>query len=138
MATVAAVGEPGKDVKLTHYWKVVTPPGEGWKVFTHLEGPNHQNFINADHPPVKGKYPVSQWKAGEIMKMLDQPKNAVNSAAYTFGYNRPLFAERVHDILTAISYFRGDDKPWGVVDIVGLNGAGHWVAAACGHRYSSL
>src|SRR5215467_2222569 len=55
--------EPGKDVKVTHYWKVVTPPGDGWKIFTHLEGPNHQNFINADHPPVKGKYPVAAWKA---------------------------------------------------------------------------
>jgi hypothetical protein len=62
--------------------------------------------------------------------VVKEPKNAVNSAAYTFGYNRPLFAERVHDILTAASYFRGDDKPWGVVDLVGLNGAGHWVAAA--------
>src|SRR5882672_49219 len=33
-----AVVEPGKDVKLTHYWKVVAPPGEGWRVFTHLDG----------------------------------------------------------------------------------------------------
>src|SRR5437016_6586648 len=35
--------EPGRDVKLTHYWKLVASPGEGWKTFTHLEGPNHQN-----------------------------------------------------------------------------------------------
>jgi hypothetical protein len=60
--------EPGKDVKLTHYWKMVASPGDGWKVFTHLEGPNKQNFINADHPPVRGKYPVSSWKAGEIIR----------------------------------------------------------------------
>ncbi len=63
-------------------------------------------------------------------RIADAPKNAVNSAAFTFGYNRALFAERVHDVLTAVSYFRGDDKPWGVVDVVGLNGAGHWAAAA--------
>jgi Carbohydrate family 9 binding domain-like len=60
--------EPGKDVKLTHYWKFVATPGDGWKTFTHLEGPNHQSFINADHPPVKGKYPVSAWKAGDIVR----------------------------------------------------------------------
>src|SRR5258708_6875726 len=60
--------EPGRDVKLTHYWKLVAPPGEGWKTFTHLEGPNHQNFVNADHATVKGKYPVSRWKAGEIIR----------------------------------------------------------------------
>jgi Carbohydrate family 9 binding domain-like len=63
-----ATVEPGKDVKLTHYWKFVATPGDGWKTFTHLEGPNHQSFINADHPPVKGKYPVSAWKAGDIVR----------------------------------------------------------------------
>ena len=52
------------------------------------------------------------------------------SAAYTFGYNRAVFAQRVHDVLTAASYYRGDEQPLGVVDIVGLNGAGHWAAAA--------
>ena len=43
------------------------------------------------------------------------------AAAYTFGYNRAVFAERVHDVLTAASYFRGDDQPLGVVDVVGFN-----------------
>jgi hypothetical protein len=60
--------EPNKDVTLTHYWKLVAAPGEGWKTFTHLEGPNKQNYINADHPPVKGKYPVGSWKVGEIIR----------------------------------------------------------------------
>jgi hypothetical protein len=63
-----AVVEPGHDVKLTHYWKVVAPIGDGWRVFTHLNGPNNQPFINVDHPPLKGKYAVSQWKAGEILR----------------------------------------------------------------------
>lgn len=60
--------EPGKDFKLTHYWKVVSPPGEGWRTFTHMNGPNKQGYINADHGPVRGKYPVSQWKAGDIIR----------------------------------------------------------------------
>jgi len=50
-------------------------------------------------------------------------------AGYTYGYNYPLFAKRVHDILTAVAYARhclGGEK----VDVVGLGGAGHWVAAA--------
>lgn len=59
---------PGKEIKLTHYWKAISSPGEGWKVFTHLEGPNHQGFVNADHVSVGGKYPLSQWKAGEIIR----------------------------------------------------------------------
>ena len=60
--------EPGKDVTLTHYWKLVSPPGQEWKTFTHLNGAGNKNFINADHAPVKGKYPVGSWKAGEIIR----------------------------------------------------------------------
>src|SRR5882672_5634711 len=63
-----ATPEPGRDVKLTHYWKMVASPGDGWKPFTHIEGPNRQSFINADHPAVKGKYPPSAWKPGEIIR----------------------------------------------------------------------
>src|SRR5215467_6069065 len=49
--------EPGKDVTLTHYWKLVASPGQEWKTFTHLNGSGGggKNFINADHAPVKGK-----------------------------------------------------------------------------------
>jgi len=50
-------------------------------------------------------------------------------AGYTYGYNHPLFSQRVHDLLTAIQYARhelGATK----VDLIGLHGAGHWVLAA--------
>jgi hypothetical protein len=60
--------EPGKDVVLTHYWKLVASPGQDWKTFTHLNGGGGKSFINADHSPVKGKYPVGSWKAGEIIR----------------------------------------------------------------------
>jgi hypothetical protein len=50
-------------------------------------------------------------------------------AGYTFGYNYPLFAQRVHDILSAVSFAR--DRLHGErVYLVGLGGAGHWVLAA--------
>ena len=65
-----------------------------------------------------------------LAKTRKVPADKRASAAYTFGYNRAVFAQRVHDVLTAASYYRGDEKPLGVVDIVGLNGAGHWAAAA--------
>jgi Carbohydrate family 9 binding domain-like len=60
--------EAGKDVRVTHYWKVVAPVGEGWKVFTHISGTNKQGFANVDHTPVSGKYPAMKWKAGEIIR----------------------------------------------------------------------
>jgi hypothetical protein len=60
--------EAGKDLKVTHYWKVVAAPGEGWRTFTHVQGPNKAGYMNVDHGPVRGKYPVSQWKPGNIIK----------------------------------------------------------------------
>lgn len=51
-------------------------------------------------------------------------------AGFTYGYNHPLFAQRVHDILTLVSFVRGDDHGAQKVHVVGLDGAGLWVAAA--------
>jgi len=73
--------EPGKDVLLTHYWKLVSSPGQDWKAFTHLNGA--KNFINADHAPVKGKYPVGAWKAGEIIRDQHSIRLPANWAAPT-------------------------------------------------------
>lgn len=52
-------------------------------------------------------------------------------AGYTFGYNHPMFSQRVHDVLTLVSLARNVDEPAEKVYLVGLDGAGHWVAAAC-------
>ncbi|MHC4145809.1 MAG: acetylxylan esterase, partial [Planctomycetota bacterium] len=46
-------------------------------------------------------------------------------AGWTYCYNLPVFARRVHDILAVIS-----SVETGEVDVVGLNGTGHLVAAA--------
>ncbi len=53
-------------------------------------------------------------------------------AGYTFGYNHPLFSQRVHDVLTVVAYL-GDTRRKPAVEevcLAGLEGAGHWVAAA--------
>jgi len=60
--------DAGKDLKLTQYFKVLASPGDGWRTFTHIEAPGKQNYVNADHTPVDGKYPVSAWKAGDIIR----------------------------------------------------------------------
>jgi hypothetical protein len=56
--------------------------------------------------------------------------NPRQSASYTFCYNHTLFAQRVHDILTLIAFARGYENQPSRVDLVGLNGAGPWAAAA--------
>jgi len=52
-------------------------------------------------------------------------------AGFTYGYNHPLFAQRVHDILSLVSFVKHHDEQPGRIDLVGLDGAGAWVAAAC-------
>ncbi len=66
-------------------------------------------------------------------------RTPVNRAfpGYTFGYNRPLVAERVHDILTAVAFARGQGAK--VVHLVGQEAAGPWVIMAralCGDAVS--
>jgi hypothetical protein len=59
---------------------------------------------------------------------------------YTTGYNRPLIAERVHDLLTAVRYARSLPEA-GSVHLVGIGRAGPWTslaAALCSEELSSL
>jgi hypothetical protein len=52
-----------------------------------------------------------------------------NYAGYTYGYNPPLFAQRVHDILTILAALKTREEVRRIY-LVGLEGAGRWVAAA--------
>lgn len=51
-------------------------------------------------------------------------------AAYTYGYNPPLFAQRVRDLLTLVTFIRNHERQPRRISAVGLPGAGAWVAAA--------
>ncbi len=53
------------------------------------------------------------------------------SAVYYYGYNHGLFARRVHDVLTALTFIRNHET-WEVktVGLAGEPGTGHWIAAA--------
>ncbi len=64
---------------------------------------------------------------------LSAGKVAVNDkfAGFTFGYNRSLAAQRVHDVLTAVAYARGHEKTRRV-HLLGLDRAGPWVLLARG------
>ena len=54
-----------------------------------------------------------------------------NYAGYTFGYNRPLLANRVHDVLTAVAFAKSREKTK-KVHLVGFGAAGPWVLLARG------
>lgn len=63
----------------------------------------------------------------------DATPRAIDSryAGYTFGYNRPLLADRIHDILTAVAFARGE-KGVETVHLVGWEKAGPWTLLARG------
>lgn len=65
---------------------------------------------------------------GESAGAKREPVNATY-AGFTFGYNRPLLAERVHDVLTAVAYARGHEKTK-AVHLAGFGAAGPWVLLA--------
>ncbi|HET6879847.1 MAG TPA: acetylxylan esterase [Pirellulales bacterium] len=71
-------------------------------------------FLASGQPPMKNR----------------RVKNPREFAGYTYGYNHPLFAQRVHDVLAFVSFARASEHKPDRVDLVGLNGAGPWVAAA--------
>jgi hypothetical protein len=51
-------------------------------------------------------------------------------AGYTYTYNTPLFAQRVHDVLTLIQWVRSGDHPVDSVHLVGTGGIGPVAAGA--------
>ena len=67
---------------------------------------------------------------GKAVSETRRVMNPRESAAYTLGYNRPLFVQRLHDVLSAITMIRNDQPGAEKIDLVGLKGAGHWAAAA--------
>jgi hypothetical protein len=98
------------------------------------------------HPDGKSSLPDGAGLSGAASKLLQShtailapdlfltgeygsSKAAVNSsyAGFTFGYNRPLLAERVHDILTSIAYARTVSPH---VSLLGIEKSGPWALLA--------
>jgi len=69
-------------------------------------------------------------KDGRPLDKTPRVKNPRESAAYTFGYNHAVFAQRAHDILTLVQFIRTSDRPSKRLDVVAVDGAGPWLAAA--------
>src|SRR5262249_37987015 len=67
---------------------------------------------------------------GESAGAKPMPVNS-GYAGFTFGYNRPLLANRVRDILTAVAAAKGHEKTK-TVHLVGFDKAGPWVILARG------
>ncbi len=73
---------------------------------------------------------VDVFGTGEL-SLAKPPAVNAGFAGFTFGYNRPLLAQRVHDILTAVAFAHSHDKTK-AVHLAGMGKAGVWVLLARG------
>lgn len=75
-------------------------------------------------------------KDGQPLTRAPRVQNPREAAAYTFGYNRAVFAQRVHDILSVVALARTQSQRLNEggkpdrIDLAGLDGTGPLVAAA--------
>jgi dienelactone hydrolase len=67
---------------------------------------------------------------GKPLTRTSRVKNPREAGAYTFGYNHALFVHRMHDVLSVVKFVKSKDGPAPRLTLVGLDGAGPWVAAA--------
>jgi hypothetical protein len=67
---------------------------------------------------------------GQPLARTPSVKNPREAAAYTYGYNRAVFAERVDDLLSVIRFVRDQELKSGHLGLAGLNGSGALAAAA--------
>lgn len=115
---------------------LVTPPRHNGAivVWVHPEGktslindgslvPAARKILEAD-AAVLAIDALCTGETGEIKK----PAVDVGFAGFTFGYNRPLLANRVHDILTAVAFAKQQNAK--AIHLVGFEQAGPWVVLA--------
>jgi hypothetical protein len=79
---------------------------------------------------------------GQPLKQTRTVANPREAAAYTFGYNPSLFAQRAHDVLTIVRYLKTSDveghpKP-SQVAVAGLGSAGPIASAAWSVAQASI
>ena len=67
---------------------------------------------------------------GNPLSKARKVTNPREAAAYTFGYNHALVAQRTHDLLGVMQYVRKQMSGVQRLDLVGINGAGAWAGAA--------
>lgn len=73
-----------------------------------------------------GKSPAEQ----RMQNYNNGAEGWMQAAAYTYGYNRPLFAQRVQDVLTAIRFVQLDEHAAKTIHLVGLGKVAGPIAAA--------
>ena len=87
----------------------------------------------------QGDFLPAGTKRLEKARRVDDPKNSRDAACFTYGYNSTVFAQRVQDVLSAVSVASGalpgepvasgGEQPPRRIELVGLDGGAAWAAA---------
>ncbi len=67
---------------------------------------------------------------GKAFTQTPKVRNPREAAAYTYGYNSAVFVHRVQDVLTAVKYIHGHERPSKRLSLVALDSTGPIAAAA--------
>ena len=58
---------PGESQRLSLHWLAVDEPSRDFTVFVHLVDENGNQVAGADSPPVRGDYPTTLWRVGDVI-----------------------------------------------------------------------
>ena len=60
---------PGETMRVTWYWQVLAPPGEGWALFTHIEDRGSGRVLRQDgNGTLRWLYGPDHWRAGQFVR----------------------------------------------------------------------
>jgi hypothetical protein len=78
---------------------------------------------------------------GKPLTKTPQVKNTREAAPYTFGYNHAVFAQRAHDVLTAVKFIQTHERPSKRIQVACFDEAAPVAAAAaamCGNTIDAV
>ena len=75
---------------------------------------------------------------GSELARTGRVKNPREAAAFTFGYNHALFAQRVHDVMSTVHFIKSNERPSKRLLLVARGSAGPIAAAALAVQHGSI
>ncbi len=70
--------EIGGELEITYIFKALRKIPKGWRLFFHLEQDSPPRFVNLDHIPLNGSYPLEEWAPGQFVSdrhLISIPQN---------------------------------------------------------------
>ena len=58
----------GDRARLTLFWKALDASDDGYRVFVHLDTPDGNQRVTADHDPAQGTLPTQVWRRGDQIR----------------------------------------------------------------------